>query len=174
MSDFVATITQAGINAAINANDGNVSINIGYISVGRQGYEPNRSQTSLQSEIDRVPVQSSEKITDSQWRVMGSFEDKSYTAREVGFHLDDDNQTLFAVYSSPSDPIFYKTANATVLQPFTLTLSAVPIDSITINPSGDISFFYGIEFMVATIASTKMASTAIRTLSRQLDFMKIL
>lgn len=167
---YIATITQAGITAAVNADSNGMTINIGHISVGTSGYTPSREQTQLLSEVDRVAVQSSEQVDSSQWRVMGSFVDSSYTAREVGFHLDDEAQTLFAVFSHQTDPIFYKTEGSTVFQPLTLSLEAVPAQAITINAGGDVSFFYGTEFMTATIAQTELSTVMIESLHRQIQF----
>ena len=170
MSDFIATITQAGITAAINAHSGQINIAISHIAVGTSGYTPTRGRTSLVNEIDRVPVHSSESLSQDQWRVMGSFETGEYTAREVGFFLEDG--TLFALFSDPANPIFYKTQGATVIQPFTLALKAVPADAITVNASSDMRFFLGQEFMRMTTAQTHVAASNIATMHRQITLIE--
>lgn len=157
MSEYGVVITQAGLNAAVSAG---VEIKISHVAVGTSGYAPARSRTALASEVARVPVAGAKQVNGNQWHLTADFTDGVFAVREVGFYLSDG--TLFAVWSHPTNVLFYKTALGRVVQGFDLTLDGVPAENITVQASGDLSFYYAPEFTV-------MATAQIGNMARHLD-----
>ncbi|WP_105168556.1 phage tail-collar fiber domain-containing protein [Pseudoalteromonas sp. T1lg23B] len=169
MNNYTPIITQAGLNAAVNAKTSDIKIQISHVAVGTKGYEPTREQVALKALKNKVPVTGGKNIAKGQLHVTAKFSsDAEYAVREVGFYLSDG--TLFAVWSHPSDVLFYQTPLAQVIQGFDLVLSAVPIDNITVNNSGDLNLFLGEEFMAITLSQAQIAQAQIAANYRQLQF----
>lgn len=107
MEQFTPLITQAGLNAAVNAKANGFTIDISAIAVGTSGYTPSRSQTRLRGEKNRVAIAGGQVVGDGQFHITGHFiDDAEYAVREVGFYLADG--TLFAVWSHPQTYFFIK------------------------------------------------------------------
>ncbi|MDK1312887.1 phage tail protein [Pseudoalteromonas ardens] len=173
MSIYTPIITQAGINAAVNAQTHGIQLEIGRIGVGDKGYVPNRTQTRLKNERNNVPVSDGRVVGDGQFHLSGIFtDDTQYAVREVGFYLndhsDDAQKTLFAIWSHPEHVLFYQTPVARVVQGFDLTLTAVPYEHLTVNTSGDLNLFYTPEFVAMTEAQTNMAIAHIKANKREI------
>ncbi|PAJ72049.1 hypothetical protein CJF42_23375 [Pseudoalteromonas sp. NBT06-2] len=169
MSDYTPLITQAGLNAAVNATQGGFKIEISHIAVGDKGYLPNRNQTVLQNEKDRVMVSGGKHAGPGQWHLTGVFEkEDNFAVREVGFYLTDG--TLFAVWSHPVNTLFYQTPIAKVIQGFDLILSGVPVDAISVDISGDLNLYYGDEFLSLAVTQTKQLIAQVQTMHRQIQF----
>ena len=157
MSDYGVVITQAGLNAAVSAG---VKIEITHIAVGTSGYTPTRSRKALASEVARVQIAGGEQVSENQWHVTADFTEGEFAAREVGFFLSDG--TLFAVWSHPTNVLFYKTALGRVAQGFDLTLEGVPAENITVQASGDLSFYYAPEFINVALGSLRHGAAVIK------------
>ncbi|KAF7783656.1 hypothetical protein PRUB_a3486 [Pseudoalteromonas rubra] len=175
MSIYTPIITQAGINAAVNAQTHGIQLEIGRIGVGDKGYVPNRTQTRLQNERNNVPVSDGRVVGDGQFHLSGIFtDDTQYAVREVGFYLndhsDDAQKTLFAIWSHPEHVLFYQTPVARVVQGFDLTLTAVPYEHLTVNTSGDLKLFHTPEFVAMAEAQTSMAIAQLQSNHRQIQF----
>lgn len=169
MEQFTPLITQAGLNAAVNAKANGFTIDISAIAVGTSGYTPSRSQTRLQGEKNRVAIAGGQVVGDGQFHITGHFiDDAEYAVREVGFYLADG--TLFAVWSHPQNVLFYQTPIAQIVQGFDLLLSAAPVDAITINTTGDLTLFYAGEFLDMLVAQTQQLSSQIQANHRQIQF----
>ncbi|MBD1582498.1 phage tail-collar fiber domain-containing protein [Pseudoalteromonas sp. S16_S37] len=169
MNNYTPIITQAGLNAAVNAKTNGINIHIAEVAVGTQGYEPTRQQVALKALKNKVPVTGGNNLGDGQFHITAKFtSDSEYAVREVGFYLADG--TLFAVWSHPSDVLFYQTPLAQVIQGFDLVLSAVPVDNIEVNNSGDLNLFLGEEFMGITLSQAQMAQAQIAANYRQIQF----
>ncbi|KZX00996.1 tail fiber protein [Pseudoalteromonas luteoviolacea] len=167
MSDYTPIITQAGINAAANAKDSGIHINISHIAVGTVGYTPTRDQAALHNERDRSQVVSVADAGPGQIHITAEFKSTSeYPVREVGFFLEDG--TLFAAWSHPDNTLFYQTPLSTVIQGFDLVLSAVPVSAIDVTTTGDINMFYGAEFIAMCDAQTRMAAAQLKTNLREI------
>lgn len=145
MSDYQAIITQAGLNKAIDADQNGVSIKVTHIAAGTSGYMPSVSKVSLASEAVRIPVSGGKNVSNTQIHLTGLFDTGEFSCRELGFFLEDG--TLFAIWSHPTNVLFYKTELNTVVQSFDLVLSAVPPGSITVDTTGDLSLIYSTEFV---------------------------
>ena len=140
------TVTQAGLNKAINASLSGISLKITHVALGSSGYNPTTTRTSLSTEIERVPVSGAANASGNQIHLTAVFDsNQQYIAREVGFFLEDG--TLFAVDSHPSDILVYKSSNSVVIEAFDLILDVVPPNSITVNTTGDLSLIYSTEFV---------------------------
>ncbi|BBN81953.1 hypothetical protein PA25_19380 [Pseudoalteromonas sp. A25] len=162
MSTYQPIITQAGLNAAVNAKEKGLSVHLSHIAIGDKGYTPQRSQTKLQNERSRVPTGDATDFKNGQFRVSGKFtSDTSYGVKEVGFFLSDG--TLFAVWSHPENVLFYLTPMATVVQGFDLLLSAAPQDAITVTHDGDLRLYYDDVFIHMTEVQTKMLASQLET-----------
>ncbi|RRS07641.1 phage tail protein [Pseudoalteromonas sp. J010] len=169
MEHFTPLITQAGLNAAVNAKANGFTIDISAIAVGTAGYTPSRSQTQLQQEKNRVVIAGGQVVGDGQFHLTGHFQDdEEYAVREVGFYLADG--TLFAVWSHPQNVLFYQTPIAQIIQGFDLLLSAVPAEAITINTTGDLRLFYAAEFLDMLVAQTQQINAHIQANHRQIQF----
>ncbi len=168
-SDFLAVITQAGLNAAVSAAASGIDAEITQIGVSATGFTPNRNTTALPNEILRVSIAGGSDVTGNQAHLTAVFDgETTFAARSVGFYLRDG--TLFAVWSHPSNVLFYKTSTGRVVQSFDLLLDAVPAGSVTIYAEGDLSLYFAPEFTDMAIANTKMATAQIKTLLRQVQF----
>jgi len=169
MSDYTPLITQVGLNAAVDATQGGFKIEISHIAVGDKGYSPNRNQTVLQNEKDRVMVSGGKHAGPGQWHLTGVFEKKeNFAVREVGFYLSDG--TLFAIWSHPANTLFYQTPIAKVIQGFDLILSGLPIDAISVDISGDLNLYYGDEFLSLAVVQAKQLIAQVQTMHRQIQF----
>ncbi len=169
MSNYTPLITQAGLNAAVNASEAGIKIEISHIAVGDSGYVPDRNQTNLKSERDRVSVAGGSNAGPGQWHITALFQkEANFAVKEVGFYLSDG--TLFAVWSHPVNTLFYQTPMAKVVQGFDLVLSGVPIETITVNTTGDLNLYYGEEFLTLALAQTKHLVAQVQTLHRQIQF----
>lgn len=168
MSDFQAVITQAGLDAAVSANSSGINISITHVGAGTGRYSPTRFRTSLDNEISRVAVSGGSKPTSTQMHLTAEFSEGEFAATEVGFYLSDG--TLFAVWSHPSNVLFYKTELGRVLQAFDLVLEALPANNITVNASGDLSLYYAPEFVQMVIGQTELATAHVQSSLRQIEF----
>lgn len=164
---FNVVITQAGLNRAVTATG--ISAEITEIAVGSQGYTPLRSRTKLGAEVDRVSILSSQNKGGGQWHIVADFNSsKEYAVREVGFYLSDG--TLFAVWSHPTNVLFYKTPTARVSQIFDLIFSDFAVENVTIIAQSDLSFYVDPELYALATANVRNAAVLIE---QSLSIMKI-
>lgn len=140
------TITQTGLNQAVQASANGISLEITHVALGTAGYTPSRSATSLQAEVAREPIAGGANVSGTQIHLTAIFNDNNqFSAKEIGFFLSDG--TLFAVDSHPTDILIYKHSSATLIEAFDLVLDAVPTGSITVNTTGDLNLYYAEEFV---------------------------
>jgi hypothetical protein len=169
---LVATITQAGMKASLQAQQNGMKISIASVGVGDSAYTPSDNLTHLYNEQERVPILSSDINTDEHSITVHAIlqSNKQYWIREVGFYLDDG--TLFAVWSDPNYIIGYKTDISQFLIGFKMKLTTVPISSIQIiNQGVDLNLFYAEEFIQFTDAITNLGYSILE-LKNQLDDFK--
>ncbi|KZN45695.1 phage tail protein [Pseudoalteromonas luteoviolacea] len=163
MNTYQPIITQAGLNAAVDAQGKGLSVQLSHIAIGELGYTPERSQTNLKNEVNRVEVSEGINYQNGQFRISGKFttEQSNVAVREVGFYLSDG--TLFAVWSHPRNVLFYLTPMSTVIQGFDLLLSAAPADAISVSSSGDLRMYYDDVFLHMTEVQTEMLTSQIQS-----------
>lgn len=127
-------ITDAGRAASVRAGDLGVEFKISHISIGIEGYTPTKDQTELRAEIIRKPVIRGRIIKTGHLHFEADFVGKEeFEGKEIGYHLDDEAQTLFGVDSDDGKVMTLKRANSIVTEVFDLNLSASRIDNITIE-----------------------------------------
>lgn len=154
---LVATITQAGMKAVLNAQQNGLKVSIASVGVGDGAYTPSDNLTHLYNEQERVPILSSDINTDENSITVHAIlqSNKQYWIREVGFYLDDG--TLFAVWSDPNYILGYKTNISQFLIGFKMKITTVPISSIQIiNQGVDLNLFYAEEFIQMANAITQI------------------
>lgn len=157
------TITSAGLQAVFNAQQNGLQAKIKSVALGDQGYTPNQTLTRLKNEISRLQVQSGKRLGDHQLHInLLENSSKNFWVKEVGFYLDDEDETLFAVYSHPSTPLAHKSPQVDLLLAFDLALTGVPGGSVDIEDIGaDINILLAPEL-------AKMATAEINTMSRHI------
>ncbi len=107
-----------------------------HIGAGTARYDPNGSETALRNERQRVPIVDYEDLDPGQLRMAALFEGPDeYEIGEFGFYLS--TGTLLAVYSVTGKLLTYKAAVARVLQKFTLDISPLPAQSVTVVVGAD-------------------------------------
>lgn len=149
MNALEPLITDAGLAAVFNAQNDGVKATIAEIALGSSGYEPESSQTALQSEEIRHSIAGGSAVSDHQIHLTAVADGSDeFWVREVGFILEDG--TLLAVWSHPDTPLAFKSARVDLLLAFDLLLKALPADSVTVEVTGDLSLFYGEEFARVT------------------------
>lgn len=164
---FNVVITQAGLNRAVSG--AGISAEITHVAVGSSGYTPNRSRTSLSGEVDRVSILSSENKGNGEWHIVADFNsNREYAVREVGFYLSDG--TLFAVWSHPTNVLFYKTELGRVSQVFDLVFSDFAVENVTIVAQSDLSFYVDPELYAL---ATSTINNGAWLISQSLQIMKI-
>ena len=164
-------ITQVGLDKAIDASLNGVSIEITHVGFGTVGYEPERSRQSLSSEELRLEISGGNNSDANQIHLTCLVDRGEFACKEIGFYLSDG--TLFAVMSMPVGTIFYKQEDNSVVQAFDLVLDVVPVGSITVNTSGDLSLYYAEEFAVINTALTYLQIKDIQTAFNEIEKSKI-
>lgn len=125
------TITRRGLEAAISAKDKGLKAELTWVSAGTEAYTPNRDQQALVKEVARVQFGQYKDTGGAQMQAVAKFSGPDeFPIRELGFHLADG--TLFGVISAPNTTLNYKAANGHCIQPFTLDLSALPTNSVSV------------------------------------------
>ncbi|AUI87563.1 phage tail protein [Vibrio azureus] len=131
-TELQLVITQKGLEAAISASNRGLKAELTTMSVGDALYAPNKNQTALRNELDRAPFSAFKDLGGGSIQGAAKFSGPSqYAIGEIGLHLSDG--TLFGVISRPEGVLNFKPAGGHCIQPFTLNLSALPTDSITIE-----------------------------------------
>ena len=132
-------ITSAGLDAAFNAQHNGLDASIKEIALGDTGWTPDDSATGLKSEKRRIPILGGEQINSKQIHLTAveNGTAQEYWVREVGFYLADG--TLLAIWSDANRKLAYKSSEVDLLLSFDLLLSALPINSITIDGTGSFS-----------------------------------
>jgi hypothetical protein len=126
------TLTGAGVMAAINVPKTGIEVAVTHIAFGTGKYRPSGAEIGLQHEMMRVAIAGGGKVSPTQIQVhaeaiapIGS----PFWCGEIGFYAGD---TLFAVYSKPDQPILYFADDSVTTVSYTLGLTALPADSVTV------------------------------------------
>ncbi|WP_210447833.1 phage tail protein [Vibrio crassostreae] len=162
MSDQLKLIiTRRGLEAAISAKNKGLKAPLKWVSAGDSAYSPNAEQTSLVNELARVEFGEYKDTGGAQMQAAAKFSGPDeYPIRELGFWLEDG--TLFGVISAPDTTLNYKAKDGHCIQPFTLDLSALPTNSVTvIVGTENLNILIDAEFAI-------MAKTQVDTMHRQI------
>ena len=127
-------ITDAGRQAAIDANNNGLTVRMTRVAVGTGQYVPVVTQTTLQTQVAVADIAKGVRIGTDQVQVSARFTAGAWDAYELGVFLDDG--TLFAVGSSSSAGDFpTKEAGTDVVVTVTLLISDVPSGSVQVEAS---------------------------------------
>ena len=128
--------TSKGLDEVLQAKNQGLKGEITHIGAGTGRYNPNGTEVALRDERQRVAIVDYEDLGERQLRMAALFDgDGEYEIGEFGFYLA--SGTLLAVYSVAGKLLTYKAAAARVLQKFTLDISPLPADSVTIVVGSD-------------------------------------
>ncbi|WP_085694387.1 MULTISPECIES: phage tail protein [unclassified Pseudomonas] len=123
--------TSAGLNEVLQAKNQGLKGQITHIGAGTGRYDPTGSETALRDERQRVEIVDYEDLGTGQLRMGALFSGpEEYEIGEFGFYLA--SGTLLAVYSVAGKLLTYKAGAARVLQKFTLDISPLPANSVTV------------------------------------------
>ncbi|MEE1917542.1 phage tail protein [Pseudomonas asiatica] len=123
--------TKAGLAAILRADNTGIAAQITHIALGTSGYTPSADQKSLVAQTAKYPIAGGERLSSTLLHLTALADgDSAFWVREIGFLLSDG--TLLAVWSDPSQPLTYKSADTDLLLAYDLSLSALPADSVTI------------------------------------------
>lgn len=123
--------TSKGLDEVLQAKNQGLKGEITHIGAGTGRYNPDGSEVALSDERQRVAIVDYEDLGERQLRMAALFDgDGEYEIGEFGFYLA--SGTLLAVYSVAGKLLTYKAAAARVLQKFTLDVSPLPADSVTV------------------------------------------
>lgn len=124
-------ITNAGRQAAIDANNKGITVRLARIAVGTGQYVPVATQTTLQAQVAEAEIVRAVAIGTDQFQVSARFTEGAWNAYELGVFADDG--TLFAVGSSNDGGDFpTKVAGTDVVSTVTVLISDVPSGSVSV------------------------------------------
>ncbi|POC19525.1 phage tail protein [Vibrio vulnificus] len=128
---LAVTITEQGLAECISAKESGIQAQIKWISAGDRAYTPSPTQKMLQNEKQRVEISEYKDMSATSLQCTAKFSGSAeYSIREIGIWLS--TGTLLGVISERDTTLNYKAANAHVIIPFTMDLSALPTDSLEI------------------------------------------
>lgn len=161
MDQLKLVITTKGLNECISAKSKGIKAELKWVSVGDKSYTPNKDQTTLQNELQRVEFGEYKDTGGSTLQAVAKFSGpKEYPIREIGFWLA--SGTLFGVISAPNTTLNYKPKDGHCIQPLTLDLTALPSNTVTVVVGTEnLNILIDAEF-------TKMAIAQVDTMHRQI------
>lgn len=166
MTDITRLIrfTSAGLAELVQAKNQGLKGAITHVAAGTGRYNPTGAEIALKAEKQRVAVGDFEDLGVGSLRIAALFDGPlEYEIGEFGFFLS--TGTLLGVFSQAGALQTYKAATARVLQRFTLNVSALPTDSVTVVIGAD-----GLNVLVADELAT-LATASIENMSRHLGLM---
>ncbi|HIF7926569.1 TPA: hypothetical protein ACYY2C_006283 [Pseudomonas aeruginosa] len=155
MTDITRLVrfTSAGLAELVQAKNQGLKGEITHVAAGAGRYDPTGAETSLQAEWQRVAINDYEDLGAGILRIAALFDGPlEYEVGEFGFFLA--SGTLLGVYSQAGVLQTYKAASARILQRFTLNISALPTDSVTVvTGSENLNVLMANEFATMAVAS---------------------
>ncbi|NMX36755.1 hypothetical protein [Pseudomonas veronii] len=150
--------TSKGLDEVLQAKNQGLKGEITHIGAGTGRYNPDGTEVALRDERQRVAIVDYEDLGERQLRMAALFDgDGEYEIGEFGFYLA--SGTLLAVYSVAGKLLTYKAAAARVLQKFTLDVSPLPAESVTIVVGSDsLNLLFAEE--LATVAAANVNNMA--------------
>lgn len=133
MTDITRLIrfTSAGLAELVQAKNQGLKGAITHVAAGTGRYNPVGTETALKTEKQRVAVGEYEDLGTGSLRIAALFDGPlEYEIGEFGFFLS--TGTLLGVYSQAGVMQTYKASAGRILQRFTLNISALPTDSVTV------------------------------------------
>lgn len=139
-------ITLAGLALFPSPVTQGFQVQLTHVALGTAKYTPavdaqgRATQTGLQAEFARFPITSGMNPSPRQVQVGATITDADPQGRsthakevgEIGFYAGD---TLFAIWSQPTNPLFIKSDSFDVPLAYTLDISILPANAVTIAPN---------------------------------------
>lgn len=160
--------TRAGLGELISAKNKGIKGLIKWVAVGDQCYTPSVDQTRLRNELQREEISEFVELSPTQLKLVCAFRgDLEYTVGEIGYFLE--SGTLLAVYSIPNTALTYKSPSSSWIPRFTLDISPLPTDSITVVVGSDnLNILIEPEMMSDALAFIRSQTVQIRQSHNQI------
>lgn len=131
------TITHAGLALIPNAPGAGFQLALTHIAFGSAKYDPSGDEVALVSEVARYPIGAGGKASATSIQVGVTMTNQDALGRvigdqwigEIGFYA---GSTLFAVWSRSEKFLFHKSAEYEVPLAYTLDVSVMPKDMVTV------------------------------------------
>ncbi|TDF41891.1 phage tail protein [Alteromonadaceae bacterium M269] len=128
----ILQITRAGLDECVSASRKDIQVRIKEISVSPISFTPSADATALPNEIARVEIAEFIDLGESTLQMVGAFKgEEQFEIGSIGYWLE--SGTLLAIASKPGEILNFKPAGGAAIQPFTVDLSALPKDSVTVE-----------------------------------------
>ena len=127
------TLTDAGLNAALDADANGLTLSLTQIGIGSGKYAPLATRTALQTEIARYPLSGGDVESNSKTLRFSAILESVTTQQAFEVGLFTSTGVLFAVASTTgTDPLILVTANIAFVGSFGLVVSEIPPGSVTV------------------------------------------
>ena len=127
------TLTNAGLNAALDANANGLTISLTQIAIGSGKYTPLATRTALQTELARYPLSGGDIEPNSKTLRFSAVIESATTRQAFEVGLFTSTGVLFAVASTTdTDPLILVTANIAFVAAFGMVVSEIPAGSLTV------------------------------------------
>lgn len=127
------TLTDAGLNAALDANANGLTISLTQIAIGSGKYTPLASRTALQTELARYPLSGGDIEPNSKTLRFSAVIESATTRQAFEVGLFTSTGVLFAVASiTGANPLILITANIAFVAAFGMVVSEIPAGSLTV------------------------------------------
>lgn len=136
------TLTNAGLNAALNADTTGLTLSLTRIAIGGGKYTPAATRTALQSEFSRYALSGGDVEPNSKTLRFSAVLESPITRQVFEIGLFTSTGVLFAVASTTgADPLILVTANISYVASFGMVLSEIPAGSVTVvtDPSAPLA-----------------------------------
>lgn len=137
---IIFKITKAGKQAALLANEDSATlhINLIHMGVGLGSYQPTGDETALKNELKRTSIVSSDVEVESNTLRFSSTVTNSTVTEIYEVGLFTDKGVLFAVASSPDEPLFTIHPDISFIGAFGLSLGDISADNVSVvtDPNG--------------------------------------
>lgn len=153
--------TEAGLAECLAAKNKGLKAEIGYMAFGSASYTPNKNQTTLSNERERISI--SDYVDGvKNLRMAGVFRGAlEYAIGEIGIYLT--SGTLLGVYSQSGKILGYRTPAVKVVQWFTLNIEALPTNSVTVIVGAEnLNLILDNEFIAQCVGFVVANTTAIK------------
>lgn len=133
-SPVVFTLTNAGINAAIDAEGPGLSITVSELAIGTGKYDPDATETALQAETHRYPLAGAGVNAASHTLQFTSVLEAASQTEAFEIGLFTDTGILFAVASTTGvNPLVVLYAGIAFVASFGLSLAGIPAGTVTVS-----------------------------------------
>ena len=133
------TITEAGREAALNADNDGLELKLTHVSLGGGQYDPTGLEVALLDQYAISPIAGGGRVSTTQLRLSAfwSAESGTYPIGELGFWA---GEVLFAIWSKADETVAgVKTPGVDFVLFYDMSLSGVPGDSVNILIDPDAS-----------------------------------